>query len=342
MSEQGPLLTVREGHEGTFVNWLKELGLEDFLKRYPIPKLIEWGWLVPQYRYSFPPEEFEDDPEFVVWPPVQSNDPLDDLWRPEWAIKSVDEPLWFLHPLFRADNHAGKMLRENGTPWHKIRVPSSFTTKNGREITPYVDYFFHWQGYALLDVIRCSDVIGNQPILNTPKAEDEAQTVLRIVDRVKADRWDPREMLSAPRRWGGLHQSMTWLSHYRALENAHSFWQLRHPEEESLLRDGATQLAQHLGVTQDALECSIKQNLLSLASEWRRTKERKANWITPVWPHLQNDIYDAVEWLCLLTGHKLDHYLDLWSRPSHRQYDGTEEFGRSSAIRVLCGQDQFF
>ena len=32
-----------------------------------------------------------------------------------------------------------------------------------------------------------------------------------------------------------------------------------------------------------------------------------------------------MEWLCYLTGNKLDDYLEKWSRPSHQQYDGTAE-----------------
>ncbi len=33
MSSQNTLLTAKQGNEGTFVNWLKDLGLDDFIKK---------------------------------------------------------------------------------------------------------------------------------------------------------------------------------------------------------------------------------------------------------------------------------------------------------------------
>ena len=135
---------------------MEELGLKEFLQRYPITKLVEWGWLVPQYRYSFPPAEFESETESSVvhFPPLPRVDPLEQLWESDWYIESIDEPLWFLHPFFRPENTAGKMLRNDGKPWDVIPIPLTFTKADGRTICPYVDYFFHWQGYALIDLIR--------------------------------------------------------------------------------------------------------------------------------------------------------------------------------------------
>lgn len=48
MLTENTLLTVRQGEDGTFVNWLEKIGLKNFINRYTIPKLVEWGWLVPQ------------------------------------------------------------------------------------------------------------------------------------------------------------------------------------------------------------------------------------------------------------------------------------------------------
>ena len=131
MSIRGPLLTVRQGNEGTFVRWLEELGLKEFLQQYPITKLVEWGWLVPQYRYSFPPAEFESESESSVvhFPPLTRVDPLEQLWESDWHIESVDEPLWFLHPFFRPENTAGKMLRNDGKPWHTTRRSKNVKSK---------------------------------------------------------------------------------------------------------------------------------------------------------------------------------------------------------------------
>ena len=85
MTIRGPLLTVRQGNEGTFVSWLEDLGLKDFIRRFPIPKLVEWGWLVPQYRYSFPPEEFtRDEPRVAHFLPHPRETPLEQLRDQDW------------------------------------------------------------------------------------------------------------------------------------------------------------------------------------------------------------------------------------------------------------------
>jgi hypothetical protein len=338
MFAQGPLLRVRQGNEGTFVKWLEELGLKDFLNRYPIPKLIEWGWLVPQYRHSFPPEEFESEPEAAAWQEERRSDPLDRLWDSEWFIYSTDEPLWFLHPFFRPDDPGGLMLRNDGKLWSTTEVPMSFTTENGEKITPYVDYFFHWQGYALLDVIRFSDCI--QPILNTPEASLTAQGIVRIVERVKG--WDPRGVLSAPRRWGGLHQLMTWLSHYRAFRDALDIWETNHPDDVETRRRGTLELADYFGITADVLRISIKNNLLVLAEEWQHAPARKNVWIDPAWPMLQTDVYLAVRWLCILDGKKFVHYLDLWSYPPSRQSDGSAELAEVLPFEFYKDRVNFF
>jgi hypothetical protein len=341
MFAQGPLLTVQQGHEGTFVRWLEELGLKDFLKRYPIPKLVEWGWLVPQYRYCFMREDFECDESATNSSSPESRDSaLERLWRWEWSINSVDEPLWYLHPLFRPNDASAQMLLGGGKSWSEMPIPASFTTKEGRTYTPYVDYFYHWQGYALIDVIRFSDVIGNQPILNTPDAAIEAKAMARVVDHVKD--WAPRGVLSAPARWGGLQKLMTWLSHYRAYRDAHNYWQRQHPEDKTSYRKGSLELAARLGVTEDFLAHSIKTNLLALAEDWQRTTGRKADWIKPAWSKLQGDVYLAIEWLCLLSGNLLEFYLDLWSYPPSRQSDGTAELVEVLPYEFYTDRISFF
>lgn len=316
---RGPLLTVQQGNEGTFVSWLEELGLKEFLRRYPIAKLVEWGWLVPQYRYSFPPEEFENEPESSVvhFPPLPIVDPLEQLWEPDWYFEPVDTPLWFLHPIFRPENTAGKMLQNDGEPWDAIPIPATFTSGDGKPICPYADYFFHWQGYALIDIIRASDCI--EPILNTPDVRERAQGIARIAET--RDDCNPRDFLTAPQRWGGLAQPMTWISHYRAYRDALTAWN----RDSDVRRRGCQQLAAHLRITAEALATFIKDDLLRLADQWIRTKGRQKLWTDPAWACLQQDIYFAVEWLCYLNNKKLDDYLEEWSRPSHRQYDGTAE-----------------
>ncbi|CAG9933795.1 hypothetical protein [Candidatus Nitrotoga arctica] len=323
MSIQGPLLTVQQGKDGTFVRWLEELGLKEFLQKHPFPKLVEWGWLVPQYRYSFPPEEFESDPESPVayWPPLPRDDPLEQLWESDWYIKTIDEPLWFLHPFFRPTDAAGKILRNYGQPWDAISIPPTINQVNGETICPYVDYFFHWQGYALIDLIRASDCI--PPILHTPDVKERMQGIVRNVERLGD--WNPNSFLTAPQRWGGFAQSMTWISHYHAFRNALATWNLAHTRDPEVHKRGCIELASHLGVTAETLSTAIKNDFLRLAGQWIKTKDRKNVWVDSAWTCLQQDIYFAVEWLCYLTDKKIDYYLEKWSRPSHQQYDGTAE-----------------
>ena len=333
------MLTVQQGNEGTFVHWLEGLGLKEFLKRYPITKLVEWGWLVPQYRYSFPPAVFESESEssVVYFPPLPRDEPLEQLWDSDWYIKSVEEPLWYLHPFFRPKDIAGNMLRNDGTPWDAIPIPPTITKVDGETICPYADYFFHWQGYALIDVIRASDCI--EPILNTPDVKSRAQGIVRIAETL--DDWDPCGFLTTPRRWGGYALSMTWISHYRAFRDALDSWNLVHTRDPEIHRRGCQELATHLGITAEALSTFIKDDLLRLAAQWRGTKGRKKLWVDPAWVCLQQDIYFAVEWLCYLSDNKLDDYLEKWSRPSHRQYDGTLELNEALPFEFFSDRYYF-
>ncbi len=322
MSIRGPLLTVRQGRDGTFVAWLETLGLKEFLQRYPIATLVEWGWLVPQHRVLFPLSEFEkpESPE-IQWPPPPRSGVYEQLWASDWYIDSTDEPDWFIHPFFRANDAAGMVLRNNGANWDVIDVPPSAIIEGGETICPYVDYFFHWQGYALIDVIRASDCI--EPILNTPDVKERAQGIVRIANSIED--WDPRGFLTASRRWGGYEKLMTWLSHYRAFRDALNAKRLGSTWDADIHKRGCRELAERLGVSPEAFASTIKDDLLRLADHWVGAKGRKKLWGEEAWPKLQQDISYAVAWLCSLTDTKLDDYLEKWSRPAHRQYDGTAE-----------------
>ena len=310
MSERNPLLTAQQGQEGTFPRWLEELGLKDFLGRYPLRQLIEWGWVVPQYRVIFPNEFFVKWSTFPesgsgITPELKS---YSLLWDSTWFINSADEPLWFLHPFFRPGDAVGKILAEHGKAKIGAQLPAPFMHPNGRTIVPYADYFFHWQGYALIDVIRSANCIA--PLLNTPDVEQRAASMVRQAEDLKQH--DPRDVLTIPKRWGGLSTSMTWLSHYRVFRDALWRYEDEHEHDRSLRRDGAKQLADHLGVTVEMLSHAIKDQFLVLAQDWRRANDRYCVWTLRAWPYLQHDINIAMEWLCYLSGKHLDDFLDEW------------------------------
>lgn len=114
MGTSEPLLIARDRGEGPFHRWLEILGLRDFVRRYPLSKLIAWGWIVPQATIRFPDEFFlgwKDFPYGTDEKHAAEYRVFHLLWDSEWWIDSEDEPDWFLHPLFRADDEAGRLLR---------------------------------------------------------------------------------------------------------------------------------------------------------------------------------------------------------------------------------------
>lgn len=318
MSANGPLLTAQQGREGTFIKWLEDLGLQDFLRRYPLVQLVEWGWLVPQHRVTFPKEYFE------AWQDFPSIGQLADhgfrthslLWDSTWWIDDDSEPLWFLHPFFRPDDEAGQMLFGQGQSRPLPQVPEEFVHPNGRKIVPYADYFFHWQGYALIDVIRDADCI--EPILNAPDVQAKAKGIVSIAELVRES--NPQKVLVMPRHWGGLAEPMTWLSHYRAFREATYFLE----SQRDFRRDGAKQLANHLGVSAEMLAQAVKDKFLVLAQDWLRANERHCVWTLRAYSSLQKDIFVAMEWLCILSDKKFDYYLDKWQYDSWGQREWAE------------------
>jgi len=316
MFSENTLLTAKEGNEGSFVNWLKELGLGKFIGDYSLPQLVEWGWLTPQSRVVLSKDyfiEWKDFPCIGTGLDLNNYEVESLLWDSSWCIDE-QESLWFLHPFFRPDDTCYEYFEfenKNTLP----QVPDAFNHPNDHIIIPYADYYFHWQAYALIDVIRSADCI--KPILNTPDVEDRAQGIVRIAERVKIR--NPSDILTLDHRWGGLAELMTWLSHYRAFRGA-----LSRGANRELKRKGANQLASYFNISAETLELAIKDKLLVLAQSWLTANEQHCIWTLRAWPHLQADIVTAIEWLCYLSGKSFTYYLDLWTCPDRQQRDWAE------------------
>lgn len=294
-----------------FKNWLEEIGLGDFLSRFSLPQLVEWGWLVPQYRMVFPRELFKQWnalPYGLEGPIPPDHEPYYLLLESHWFADNDQEPFWYLHPFFRPDDKAGSLLRMNGLVELKTQPSPSINHPDEETVFPYADYFFHWQGYALIDVIRSADCIA--PLFVTPDIDNHVAGMVSSAERMKAH--DPRDVLTIPRRWGGLSAPMTWLSHYRAFRDAIRTHGLQHERDRAMRLEGARQLAKHLGITADSLSHAIRDQLLVLAQDWRRANDRSNIWTMRAWPSLQKDIFVAMEWLCYLSDRPLDYYLDKW------------------------------
>jgi hypothetical protein len=334
LSTSEPLLNSRDGGKGPFVRWLEDLGLRDFVRRYSISKLIEWKWLVPQHSIRLPDQFFTswtDYPYRCDESHVTANNVNHLLWDSEWFIDKQEEPHWFLHPFCRPDDEAGRVLR--ASPGAVERADDSLLHGNGRKIVPYAHFFYHWQGYALVDVIRFADC--NVSLLNTPHIEEEAAGILKVAERMK--RIDATDILRLPNRWGGHSEPMTWLSHYRALRNALSRFE---PEELEMRRRGARLLASHLGITEEKLETAIRDRFLVLAQQWHWGDDPASKWTIPAWPELQKDILLAVEWLCSFSGQTLDFYLDKW-RHKHWGEGSFRELRKVLPLESFSARDDF-
>ena len=320
MNSQLPLLIVQQGKKGTFVSWLEDLGLKEFISRYPLPKLVEWEWLVPQYRIVFPNDYFltwQNYPEYPVHlsPERPCFDIENALWDSTWHLDDDQKPLWFLHPFFHSDNDYGNKLRNaNVAPTH---IPDEFIHPYRSElISPYADYYFHWQAYALIDVIRTADRF--MPIINTPDVEEQVQNLLCSAARAKVYTTKPSDVIKQPHSWGGLSESMTWLSHYCAFRDA-----LPYDCDPNLRNKGAKQLAEYLKINAEILEKFIEK-LLNLASIWLGENERYCVWTIKAWPYLQKDIMWAMEWLVCLSDKKFSYYLDKWKWKDFQRHEWAE------------------
>ena len=292
---QDIFLSIQPNQQGSFVSWLEELGLKNLINRYSLPKLLEWGWLVPKYRVAFQAGYFEEATHENIFDAVDysiKNDPCYRLlgYGESWQIEVTEDPLWFLHPFCRPDSVYNNLLNQ---------------TDSSATINVY--YFFNWQAYALIDVVREASM-GAFPILNTPDVEVD-------IDRIPNCKIKPSEVLHQPHRWGGLAKPMTWISHYRAFREA-----LPNSADKTLHKQGAEALADYLEIDAEILEKAIKEQLLKgLAGSWVSANEDCCKWTLRAWPYLQKDIFFAMEWLCTLNGKSFSDYFKKWQFSHNRE-----------------------
>lgn len=342
-----PLLVASQGRRGPFISWLESVGLKQFLKQYPLPTLAAWGWIEPAYRLLTPLEMVNFSyPKEIHFPPLPKTDPHKRLWEPTWCFAPDEDPEWFLHPIFRRNDAAAVLLRQQTQPAKNIAVPAAMTEPSGANFWPYDDYYYHWQAYALLDVIQWADCI--QPILNTPDVVLKAEGIGRIAVRIVEDKNDPTWVLHAPHRWQRWSKLLTMLSHYRALMEQVTWREMEQQKYDRKFKIHCSKtLAQHFAIDANSLQTMIREELLVLASEFRMRHnfERSPfdiDWRSLCWHEIQRDVYLAVQWLCHLTGNSLDHYIVLWSDPPHRQVDVAAELADVLPFAFYVQRKQFF
>lgn len=312
-----PLLMAMGDGSGDFVRWLKKVGIDDnFLRVYPLSRLVEWGWLRPQYRIVFPEVYFSDgsiEAQMLSREAVKNDPTVSELWDITCFNVGEEDPMWFIHPFFTPQSKAGQLLNQNSTKSGLPEIPPPIEMANGTAVSPYADYFYPWQAFALLDVIRAADRFGHF-VMDTPDVQTQVESLTRST---KTPTWNPHKYLEAQDQWGGLAEVMTWLEHYAVLKSAVKQREMHYGHVDGLLRRGAKALANHLGFDAACLEVLVKDRLLVLAQRWSWRVAKHDRWIAGAYPHLQERVYLAVHWLCMLTGNTLDHYLDLWRHPTH-------------------------
>lgn len=315
MFAESTLLVSQEGLRGGFHRWLRDLGLEQFITKYPIEQLVRWGWLAPYSRVLFPSGFFSS---WRNYPELSSpaNPDYESywlLWDSTWFASPEDGEQWPLHCFFRRGSKEAAILAD-GMHCVTAENPKPLDHPNGTQIRPYADFFFHWQAYALIDVIRDADCI--EPIIFTPDVVERAKGLSRIANNL-SQLSPPSQILSIGSRWGGLQRVMTWISHYRSFVTAiDSYYNSRTGFETSwraLRKEGAVLLAHELGVTAELLEEEIEDRLLVIADRWMNCPPRKEHWAAKALPYLQKDVSLAVGWLCHLTDQSFETYLKRWS-----------------------------
>lgn len=315
------LLTFNEDNSGRLVDWLEKLGLKDFLTHYPPSLLIEWGWLVPQYRVVFPTRFFNEwvDYPYMGWNPSPELTDFATLWDYVWWIDNTDENLWFLNPVLRTSENLGRLLDSFRYSVLDAKIPQPIINKKERKISPYLDYFYRWQGYALIDVIRAAESF--PPVFRTPDAIVRAKEVMSAAEYLQThSSKGPTEVLSACNKWGGLAETMTWLAHFRSFKEA-VFHNVDHNELDQAkqrYKTGAVALAEHLGVTEKILAEVIREKLLVLADSWMTANRRKDDssiWTQRAWPYLRDEIQLAITWLIIISGKPFTYFVDQWKKP---------------------------
>jgi len=307
---------AQEGRYGPFVNWLEELGLKEFIREFPLPKLVEWKWLTPYSRLEVNQPFLERIDQRIRQSDSEAD--LEILWSPIWSIDETTSIDWCVDPSAIPGSSFNDLLSSGRS--RTSSVVESFVDGNGRARHPYVDFFLHWQAYALIDTIKWAD---NGPLIRTP---DVAERLERFIPWIADREFGAQAISYAPIRWGGTRAiHFTWISHYRSTRSALQWYFLRNQDADHrlLLKRAAARLADLLGIHAIDLHCALKDSLLVVAQEWRRNTP-KDHWVQKAWKELQNDIFCCVEWLSLIEERQVIDYLEDYNYESL----GQREFAR--------------
>lgn len=321
LEQEFPYLAARGDDSGSFVQWLDVLKVSRH-SGLTIANMIRWGWIRPIARVVIPNRYFKTWQNYPVLPDKKYHHD-DDAWADAlWQFAGSSKGFvfwekslrgeWFVHPFDRRNS-----LEKRLTAAKRLKELQKVAEKRMRghlRYSPWIDYFPHWKGYELIDVLRVAKLIGGVWCTSDTKAI--LRGLLRDHDRLRRQclPWIERET----RAWLKRGRFFEPLSRYRAMRSAINSADSRlHraiPFQPWTVPDAGRALAKRLRIPVELLEKDGMRGLLELAKEWHRWKETDG--VGPgqhAFGHLQKDITLTVEWLHTLTGNTLEHYYDAWS-----------------------------
>lgn len=323
-------------YAGDFRSRLNALNLDQYFNRYPL--LVKYDWLRPAFHVPVPAECFHNDSDLPVqWPP--SSQPKlhwADAYDGQWFISENDVGTdeWFVHPLLRRGSSRVEFFdraisNHDDFSWEEIHH------SEGRNFVPAFDYFYEWQIFRFADVVNW--MRGDHPHFWQPGAYANLAKYVTEVSAIDFDR-----AAHAP-GWSTRAQAFTWLAHFIAYCKSFQRYELflfgkqtaadspvnAQLEEERICarKLGATELMSWLGITPQIFEQALRDQILTLAQDWRGREYHDTAAMRPLWRALQEQIRAAVDWLCLVNDDTSVVYLERlrYDYPGQREWVQLED-----------------
>lgn len=312
MSQGDVLLSSHGGEDGSFHDWLKQLGLVG--NSVPLlNELIAWNWIRPVSRVRIPKSFYLSWQNYPNHPAILTEGT--DHWAHQrdltWFIEAGEvrsSPHWFLHPYFIPDEPANNFLRRSdpGT-W---RRPSSFMHPRGIAIYPYSDFYFHWQAYRLIEILHAARF--QIDTFATPDANHRYKRLGKLLALNLESRAVSIERVA--NRWHDRSATFTALSHYRALRHALLRINRNSSSAWAYVDRGARDLSAHLKLSVEAMESFIGGELLGMTPLWAERAKAGDPLFTKAYGELRADLMLAIEWACKLSGRRFDYYFAKWRK----------------------------
>jgi hypothetical protein len=296
---------------GGLKSQLESFGLSDHLDLYK--QLVELDWLRPAFHVPVPETWFHNWTNYPQQPAISDDapSPWADHFEAEWLYHrmapEVETDEWFVHPCLRRGTTRLDFFD------HAVNVDDAFELTKiehapSRKFVPAFDYFYEWQLFRFADVVAY--MRGTHPHFWRPGAHVRMAEYLTKTTPAEFERFAKIE------RWESRARAFTLIAHYIAFIGTFDQYSLSeqskaeargiseaervYQELRRLKRNGATKLLTWLGVTAADIETALKDELLTLAQNWRWKKWDKTAKSLNLWRSLQQQIQATVNWLCLV------------------------------------------